>query len=191
MRTFFTSDHHFGHANIIRHCKRPFSNVAEMNWFMIQRWNQVVGEDDLVYYLGDFCWKKPDCSILSRLKFGRMVFFIGNHDHSGQLKVLNSDKVEFWEDGVVELGGRKFFLTHWPIDASDEYPTICGHMHEKWKILPTGSVVEEFRRGKSEVKLLKQPILNVGVDVHGFEPIPSDRVLELFGETSRNWSVNE
>ena len=40
--TFFTSDTHFGHANIIRLCNRPFQNVEEMNEVLIENWNKVV-----------------------------------------------------------------------------------------------------------------------------------------------------
>ena len=31
--TYFTSDQHFGHENIIRFCQRPFRGAAEMTEF--------------------------------------------------------------------------------------------------------------------------------------------------------------
>lgn len=39
MTVFFTSDTHFGHEAIIRHCGRPFASVAEMDEALIARWN--------------------------------------------------------------------------------------------------------------------------------------------------------
>lgn len=53
--TFFTSDTHFNHANIIRFCNRPFKDVEQMNETLIANWNRVVGTNDIVFHLGDFC----------------------------------------------------------------------------------------------------------------------------------------
>jgi len=36
---FFTADEHYGHANIIRYCDRPFASVEEMDAEIIQRNN--------------------------------------------------------------------------------------------------------------------------------------------------------
>ena len=79
--TFFTSDTHFNHANIIRFCNRPFKDVEQMNEVMIANWNSVIGKDDTVFHLGDFClggaaeWTK----ILERLN-GKIYLIMGNHD---------------------------------------------------------------------------------------------------------------
>ena len=53
-KLFFTSDHHFGHKNILKFSNRPFTNVQEMDEIMIQKWNEKVQPEDEVYHLGDF-----------------------------------------------------------------------------------------------------------------------------------------
>lgn len=42
MKTFFTSDTHFYHSNIIKYCLRPFADAHEMNETLIANWNNVV-----------------------------------------------------------------------------------------------------------------------------------------------------
>ena len=40
--TYFTSDQHFGHFNIIRLSHRPFATADEMDEAMIAKWNAKV-----------------------------------------------------------------------------------------------------------------------------------------------------
>lgn len=51
---YFTSDPHYGHANVIKYCSRPFASVDEMTRVLITNWNKVVTPEDIVYCLGDF-----------------------------------------------------------------------------------------------------------------------------------------
>lgn len=78
--TFFTSDTHFGHANIINLCKRPFRDVNHMNDMLVENWNSVVTDDDTVFHLGDFALGGSDVwnKVLSRLN-GKMYLILGNH----------------------------------------------------------------------------------------------------------------
>ena len=57
---FYISDNHFGHFNIIRYDNRPFDNTNKMDEVMIDRWNEVVGDNDTVYILGDFSWHNEE-----------------------------------------------------------------------------------------------------------------------------------
>lgn len=54
-KVFFTSDTHFNHTNIIQFCQRPFKNADEMNEVIMANWSNVVGKDDIIFHLGDFC----------------------------------------------------------------------------------------------------------------------------------------
>jgi calcineurin-like phosphoesterase family protein len=38
---FFTADEHYGHANIIKYCNRPFTSVDEVDAEIIQRHNEL------------------------------------------------------------------------------------------------------------------------------------------------------
>ena len=77
-KIFFTSDHHFGHENIIRFCNRPFKDAREMNEVLIQRWNEKVKPRDEVYHLGDFglTYKENLETILNQLN-GKKYLIVG------------------------------------------------------------------------------------------------------------------
>ena len=95
MKTWITSDNHFYHNNIITYCDRPFNNVNEMNEIMIKNWNNVVGEEDIVYHLGDFALTgiekaKEICEMLN----GYKILVKGNHDAS-KSKMLRMGFDEF------------------------------------------------------------------------------------------------
>src|SRR5438067_3417368 len=79
---WFTSDHHWGHANIIRLAGRPFGSLHEMDEALIERWNEHVRPGDTVYHLGDIFLHKELSrarAIRDRLK-GNICLVKGNHE---------------------------------------------------------------------------------------------------------------
>ena len=54
MKYWFTVDEHYGHANIIDFCNRPFLTVEEMNEAIIGNHNALVRPGDIVVHGGDF-----------------------------------------------------------------------------------------------------------------------------------------
>lgn len=143
-KVFFTSDTHFGHANIIKYCARPYSSVEEMNRDLIERWNSVVGPLDTIYHLGDFSLGKVDPSdILRKLNGKRKILIRGNHDRS-----LERMMAYGFTEAYNQLDYEGWRLQHKPYKTSKKL--LCGHIHEKWRRL--GWTV------------------NVGVDVWGYTP---------------------
>lgn len=138
MNYFFTSDTHFGHANIIKYVKRPFKNAEEMNETMIANWNKVVAWDDVVYHLGDFAMGVGDKSeyaqkLRPRLN-GKIHLYMGNHDPEewrtfGLEGVF--DSVQDYEEIVVH--NQKIVLFHygmrtWHHDLRGVWH-LYGHSH--------------------------------------------------------------
>jgi calcineurin-like phosphoesterase family protein len=81
---FFTSDEHYGHANVLKYNDRPYSNVAEMDEGLIKNFNSVVTSADVTVHAGDFCWcnHKEDVykKYVRRLN-GTHILLVGSHDH--------------------------------------------------------------------------------------------------------------
>lgn len=79
-KTWYTSDTHFGHANVIKYCGRPFPNVKLMDWAMVKRWNAMVKPIDSVVVVGDFTMNTNAMERVTPLLNGEKYLVPGNHD---------------------------------------------------------------------------------------------------------------
>ena len=167
--TYFTSDQHFGHFNIIRLSRRPFKTVEEMDETMVERWNAKVRDDDTVYVLGDLFFRAATVEpILERLK-GHKHLMLGNHDGSWTDRVKLADyfeSVQTLKEGTVD--GRLVTMCHYPMLS---YPQarrgymVYGHIHNN-----TGDDYWPL--------IMRRPrMLNAGVDVNNFEPVTFEELL--------------
>jgi calcineurin-like phosphoesterase family protein len=78
MNTWYTADLHLGHTNIIKYCNRPFGSTDDMDSVIINNWNSRVKIGDVVYHVGDFCFKTPE-QYIGRLN-GKITLIRGSHD---------------------------------------------------------------------------------------------------------------
>ncbi|GLO66283.1 hypothetical protein [Oceanobacillus kimchii] len=137
MSTYFTSDSHFYHRNVLNFEDRPFDSVEEMNNKLVESWNRSVNNRDIVHHLGDFCFGGYDNwkTILDQLK-GRIILYKGNHDDSKTLKKIAKDG--YFEDvhsvgNYIKMHGYQLWLTHYPMEIGirPNKFSIHGHLHSQ------------------------------------------------------------
>jgi len=183
---WFTSDLHFGHANVIDYAGRPFPSVGLMNAALVSLWNSIVAPDDEVWVLGDLAMGRIEQSLPHAAQLvGQKHLVLGNHDrpfsdvkrrvHWSECYLTTGDFREL-HHGEVDLelaNGIRVRLCHFPYEgdssdrdryveqrpADDGRWLLHGHVHEKWR-----------QRGR---------MINVGVDAWAGQPVAESRVVEL------------
>ncbi len=170
-KIFFTSDHHFGHKNIIKFSERPFKDVQEMDEVLIQKWNEKITEEDEVYYLGDLglCSSGKMKKILERLN-GKKYLINGNHEKSAQNCSEHFEWIKDYHELVIEddefpRGQQLLVLFHysmreWNASHWGSYH-LYGHSH--------GTLSDD----KNALSF------DIGVDCHDFYPLSYEEVKEI------------
>lgn len=158
---WYTADWHFGHANIIRYCDRPFDSVEHMDAAIVRRYVTLVQPEDTVYVLGDCLLGRGAYLPVIEALPGTKHLISGNHDSRAVRKA------SFWASvgniNEIEDEGRRVLLSHYP---DYNYPgkesgvvLLHGHCHGKRGEWPG---VKAF---------------DVGVDCTGFRPITLNEVM--------------
>lgn len=170
---YYIADTHFGHANIIRFCNRPFATVEEMNQFMINNWNRRVNPDDYVYIVGDFAYRSSVSvpQIVKSLN-GHKHLITGNHDHSW----LENENVKNLFESVSHMeiindSGRRVVLCHYPLmtwsgEKKGAY-MVFGHIHNHTSDLPFWSFIAN-----------NDHLLNAGADINNFTPVTLNELIK-------------
>ena len=181
---FFTADLHLAHFNVALHCRRmpwivpnpnfdpskpihfKFNNpetvnLESMNRDLINNWNSVVGKKDIIYILGDLCWKNHSHYIMALN--GSKYLIRGNHDKMDQnaLKLFAQiGGAHYQFSYYTQIHGRRVMLSHCP------YETWFSSCHGSWHL--HGHC---HGRLPERVELLR---FDIGVDSWGFYPVPWD-----------------
>jgi len=168
-RTFFTSDQHFWHKNILKfqpNRAKLWANIEEMNAGLIERYNATVNHQDTVYMLGDFAFASgTKTRALFDQLHGQIKFLKGNHDRTLVIK----ESVEAFYPGYHEVrsNGTLIVLNH--------------YAQRVWNCSHHGSI---HLYGHSHGTL---PGVGRSVDVG----VDSVEMSEFTGDELRPWSMEE
>lgn len=189
-RLFFTSDTHYGHSNICsattnwvgaENMTRNFSSLDRMNDELVFWINQSVGENDILFHLGDWSFGGFENieEFRNRINCKNIHLILGNHDHHIERNKDNIQRLFASVNHYVELDVRRpsefakgkidkfnFVLMHYPIaswnNMNSEVMHLHGHVH-----LPPHQRTSEGRA------------MDVGVDGNNLEPISLNEVYLL------------
>lgn len=172
---WFTSDTHFGHANVLRFCDRPWESIEQMNKALVDNINARVAPSDTLYLLGDFSFKMPveaARELRGKIRCRDIHWVPGNHDKDwSQPAVAGTFVVEPPITTLKLESGRKVVMCHYPIM---DWPGLGhGSIHLHGHIHAT----KEYNEWNRALRLLRY---DVGVDANDYAPVSIDEILCFF-----------
>lgn len=192
---FWTSDHHFGHDNIIGFANRPWSDVDQMNEAMIEAWNGVVTDEDDVIVVGDFALGVQRIvvpAVGNRLN-GNKFLVPGNHDSVHRMYPHWKKSVHIYEDAgftilgsqeVVNIGDVPVLVCHFPYDNPPD-----GHRKHDDRfsgLRPTPAPGQWLIHGHTHshhvISGSERTQIHVGVDAWDYTPIPESWIEAIIKE---------
>lgn len=153
-KVFFTADTHFNHGNILRYCKRDglteseqellsknvdfrvsAESVKRMDDYLIDGINSIVGRDDTLWHLGDFCFaSKHEYQTLAeryrnRIHCKNINFIFGNHDSRSLYQLFTSTG----DLRRISVNGQDIIVAHYALAIWEKSHhgawMLYGHSH--------------------------------------------------------------
>ena len=175
-----TADTHLNHEAVIGYEGRKFSDAAEMDEYIIQRWNAAVRPTDHVLHLGDVAMgiRTRLADYVRRLN-GTIILQPGNHDYKRDDQYFRHVQPRK-QQSVLTVGDLAFELVHRPQDATYRCPLVlCGHVHQAWRE-QTRQHNPTWERPRLHPTIPIR-LFNVGVDVRDFRPVPVEEIVRWAG----------
>lgn len=139
-----------------------------MNEEQVRKWNEVVGKDDEVWFLGDgmmndnatgaMCWSKLN---------GKIHVITGNHDSPARIEIYKQLRFDVQDGKRLTYKKKNFVLSHEPMITSNgkfkswrDTINIHGHTHQ------TTNFTEGYHL-----------MYHAGVDSHDGYPISLDDII--------------
>lgn len=184
---FFASDYHLGHHNVIKYDNRPFKDVEEMHSTLLKNWNSVVGEQDIVFYLGDLSFGKSDLSKwFTHSINGKIHFILGNHDKMKDITKLNRFEsihpygCEIWikdEDTKSARGSdgyQQLILSHYPILSWNRAHHGSWHLH--------GHSHQSLTKSEIGKEYYKRKVIDIGCNGWDYTPQSYQQIKDVMSK---------
>lgn len=188
MNTFFTSDLHYNHINILEYCKRPFKSLDEMNDHITNIWNNTVFNNDKIIVIGDFAMgqKILHKGFVQKLN-GYKILVSGNHDLSfidhkkykeGIIKLLDQGWNEVYSHTLnyVLSNGQQVLLSHLPPITTDN----IDMRYVKYKPESNGQLILHGHLHGRYIK--KDKNIDVGWDAHNGKILNEKDVINIIND---------
>ena len=188
-KNFYISDLHFGHWNIIRYDNRPFKSIEEMDNALIENWNKVVSNKDMVYILGDISWhdENKTVEIFKQLN-GIKVLIRGNHDNIKGGSELAKCFTGIQDYAELYLDKKnKVIMSHYPIlfwnGQFRNSIHLYGHVHNSHQWNMCESWAEEMR----QLQDIPGQMYNVGCMMPwmNYTPRTLDEIIKGYNSTKQ------
>lgn len=196
---FFTSDWHLFHHNCLEFDNRPFQDVNHMAESLIKRFNSVVRDQDVCYFLGDMGFSGDSIKkVIDRLN-GTKILILGNHDKKQQA-MMNAGFDAVVHSISMYIANELVTMTHCPLRGIKREDTTgmngCDgtenwhkeYKHTQFSIEDQGQFhlhghVHSPNRGKSEKILGRQ--MDLGVVAWGYRPVSISEIESWIAKTLR------
>ena len=180
MTTFFISDLHLGHENIIPFCRQQFLTLDDMHQRIIDQWNSVVRPSDIVWVLGDVSLGGGHQIHLMDQMNGTKNLVMGNHDNYRVDYRRHFNRI----CGVFEYKGC--ILSHVPVHPMQKYrfrANIHGHLHELNVMMDGVRLATEGPEVWEDVIVPDPWYINVSCEQLNYTPISFDTIRSRLHET--------
>ena len=184
---FFTSDTHYNHGNICRattnwvgvdNLTRDYKSLDHMNDTLVNRINEMVGENDILIHLGDWSFGgfESIAEFRNRILCKNIHLTFGNHDHhirrnKGDIQDIFTSCQDYLHLDIRKQIGKEVLkytmvCMHYPIASwdgmNDGVVHLHGHVH-----LPPNLRINEGRA------------MDVGVDGNDLYPISYEEIRNI------------
>lgn len=194
MQTWFTSDTHYNHANIVRgttkwegsldRC-RDFKTLQDHNDSLVHIFNSLIGPDDTLYHMGDWSFGGKDAirEFRGRLHCKNIHLIFGNHDQhiepeNSEFRSLFSS-CQYYKE--IKLGGKHFILSHYGMRVWNKSHKgsimLYGHSHGSLDQLQPKFTSSTWIGDGYWIKNYKT--MDVGVDTNNLMPYSLTQILEI------------